>query len=590
MRRILQGRRGVWLVVVGVVLVAGLWVGWTLWSASRALSDAANHAEVMRAALIRGDADGARLAMREYQESVDTAESRTGGVTWSALERVPGFGDDFRGIEVVSSVLADIGRDGLPPLAEAAEEVSGEAFRPKGHAFPIEGIAGLAPPAERSQRAFDRAEERLAKVDSSSFAGPVRAKFDKLRELVGTTRSTLGSTYRAARLLPALLGKDRPRNILLVLQNNAEARSSGGLPGALTLLHTDRGRVKVAGQIDAADLGVTPEPVLPLTAEERTVFGPMLGRYAVDATMTPDFARAADLLRARWQLRGGRPLDAVVFVDPVAVSYLMGGTGGIAVPGYPGITANTVVAAVENQVYRATGDRRAQSDYQQAVAKAVFDALANGTGDSVATLTGLVRGVEEGRVRLHLFDDAEQQQIAGTLIAGDFPTGPTRTPRVGIYVNDAGPTKMQYYLKYRAHAAARDCAGGRQTIVGTLELHSDTPPDPRSLSPAITGAGYPGVRVTPGNQLLVLYITTPVGGEVGRFELDGQLMDGPDVLSFAGRKLARVAVSLEPQERHTLQFEVRSGKGQDDDARLEVSPGASSGSSNATIPSACAVR
>jgi hypothetical protein len=590
MRRIVHGRGGVLLVVAGVLLVAGLWVGWTLWSASRALGDAANHAQVMRAALIRGDADGARLAMREYQDSVDTAERRTGGLTWSALELVPGFGDDLRGIEVVSSVLGDIGRDGLPPLADAAEEVSGEAFRPKGHAFPIDEIAGLAGPAERSQGAFDRAEERLAKIDSSSFVGPVRAKFDELRDLVGTTRSTLGSTYRAARLLPALLGKDRPRNILLVLQNNAEARSSGGLPGALTLLHTDRGRVRVAEQSDAGDLHSTPEPILPLTADERRVFGPMLGRYAVDATLTPDFARAADLIRARWEMFRGSRIDAVVFVDPVAVSYLMSGTGGIAVPGYPGITASTVVAAVENQIYRATEDRRAQSAYQQAVAKAVFDALADGTGNSVATLTGLVRGVEEGRVRLHLFDGAEQQEIAGTKIAGEFPSGPTRVPRVGVYVNDAGPTKMQYYLKYTAHAVARDCAGGRQTIAGTVEFHSDTPADPRSLPPAITGAGYPNVRVTPGNQLLVLYITTPVGGEVGRFELDGQLMDGPDVLQFAGRGLARVAVSLEPQERHTLQFVVRSGKGQDGDARLEVSPGASIGSSNATIPSACAIR
>ncbi|TNM44139.1 DUF4012 domain-containing protein [Nocardioides albidus] len=589
LRRLAGDRRRGGLVVGGIVLLLGVWVCWVLWSTSQALGEVQTRAEVMRAALIRGDADGARRAMADYQDAAETAESRTGGVTWSALELLPVLGDDLDGIAVVSGVLADLGRDGLPPLADAAEEVSGEAFRPTDHVFPVEAVKGLAAPADRSEAAFAEARAALAEVDPGSFVGPVRNRFDQLEELVDGAQRTLGSTYRAAELLPRLIGADRPRHFLMVLQNNAEARSSGGLPGALTLISADRGRVEVVRQADAADLGASEEPVLPLTEEERAVFGEILGTHPVDATLTPDFARAADLLRARWEQRGGAPVDGVLFVDPVAVSYLLAGTGPVPVSGYPPVTADTVVAAVENQIYRLSEDRGAHSDYQQAVAKAVFDAFADGSGNSVGVLTGLVRGVQEGRVRLHLTDPEEQAEIAGTDIAGEFSTDAGHSPQVGVYLNDAGPTKMQYYLKYGAHAFARSCTGGRQVIAGEIELHADTPADVGQLPPAITGKDFPGVRVAPGHQLLVLYLTTPVGGTFEHLTYDGEPL-GSSAVPFAGRELSRVAVSLAPQERHRVSFVLRTGEGQVGDIELSVSPGARPESSNATIRSACAVR
>ncbi len=567
-----------------------VWIGWTLWSTSRALGEVATRAEVMRAALVRGDADAARRAMGEYQDAAETAESRTKGITWSALEVTPIFGDDLKGIEVVAGVLADLGRDGLPPLTDAAQEVSGEAFRPVRHRFPIDAIKRLAAPAKRSESAFEQAEQTLAKVDSSSFVGPVRERYDVLRDLVVTARSTLGSAYRAARLIPELVGADRPRHLLLVLQNNAEARSSGGLPGALTLIRAERGTVKVVEQGDAADLGKSAQPILPLTDEETDVFGDILGRFPVDATLTPDFSRAAALLRARWEAVVGGKVDGVVFVDPVAVSYLLSGTGPVVVPGYPPVSTETVVSSVENQIYRLSEDRSVHSAYQQAVAKAVFDAFADGNGDSVGVLTGLVRGVQEGRVRLDLVDPDEQKEIAGTQIAGEFRTEQGPDPEVGIYLNDAGPTKMQFYLKYDARLFARSCAAGRQTIKGEINLHSDTPVDVDQLPPAITGATFPGVRVDPGSQLIVLYVTAPVGGEVGHFELDGQPMPDPDVTTFVGRDLVRIALSFAPQQRHRLEFTMEGAKGQTGDLRLRVSPGAQPVSSNATVRSACDIR
>lgn len=572
------------------VLALG-WVLWTLFSASHALEQSADRAEVMRAALQRGDAQGARAALRQFQDATQTAEGRTSGVTWSVFEAVPVVGDDADGVALAASVLADLGRDGLPPVAEAADKVSADAFQPTGHRFPVAKIAAMQDPARQSEAAFDKAAQRLAPVEAERFVGPVHRQFDRLRDLVDNARSTLGSTYRAARLMPRMLGQDEPSYYLMVLQNNAEIRSSGGLPGALSLVRASNGKVKIVEQTDMSDIGEeTADLRLELSAEEEHLFGRRLGDIAVDATLTPDFARAAALIRARWERAVDRPLDGIIFVDPVAVSYLLAGTGPVPVPGYAPVHQGNVVRAVENEVYLRTLDRHVQSAYQQAVAKAVFDAFANGRGDTVASIRGLVSGVMEGRVRMHFFGRPDQAEIAGTRIAGEFPSTPGPQPRVGVYVNDAGPSKMQYYLRYDASLFARSCQSGRQQLAGSVEFVNATPPGVE-IPPGVTGLGFPGSRLTKsGQQVLVAYVTSPVGGRITSVSIDGQRVRNIVLQQLDGRSVAPVGVFLDPGQRQLVEFEMESGSRQAGDPQLEVSPGAFPGSSNASVLSACTTR
>ncbi len=576
--------------VGGLVALALVWSAWVVWSANRDLADVRESATVMRAALVRADPDAARRAMAAYQEAAASAHDHTSGPTWKVFEAVPLLGDDAEGIATAAQVLDDIGRDGLPPIADAADLVTADTFQPVAGRFPVERIAAMVEPAQDSERAFDAAATRLDEVDTDGFLSPVRSQFEKLDELVSDARATLGSTYRAARIIPRMMGTDRPRSYLMVMQNNAELRSGGGLPGALSLVRMQDGRVDIVEQTDMSELGRDTRPVVTLTPEENRIFGRILGLAAVDATLTPDFERSAEIIRARWERAMGGRLDGMFFVDPVAVSYLLRGTGPVDVPRYRPVDAANVVQAVENEIYRLTNDREIHSDYQQAVAEAVFDAFAAGRGDTAESIRGLVTAVLEGRIRMHSFEPESQAEIAGTMIAGEFSDEASNEPGVGIFVNDGGPTKMQYYLKYDATVIARSCVGDRQVVGGSIEFHSDTPANARGLPAAITGAGYPDQRVAPGDQLLVVYVTSPIGGEIDELSIDGQRVGKPVVEALAGRQLARVGLSFAPQERHRIEFVMKAGAGQTGDLRLSVTPGAFPGSPNGTAPSACRVR
>ncbi|QYJ03946.1 DUF4012 domain-containing protein [Nocardioides panacisoli] len=573
--------------VAVLVLLAGAWSLWRVVSVAQDLGEVERSAQIMRAALVRGDTEGAREALDRYQEAAQGAADGTDGPVWHTAEALPVVGDDAAAVAVVAEVLADIGGDGLEPLAVAANDLRARSFHPSDGVFPLERIAALREPAGRSEDAFAAAGVRLEQVESDGLVGPVWRRVDALRQLVDDAAATLDAAHRAARLMPSLLGADGPRDYLLVMQNNAELRSSGGLPGSISRIHAEDGRVEIVEQVDMADIQGNPTPVLPLAAEERSIFGSVLGTVGVNATLTPDVPRSADLIRARWEQEVGGSIDGVFLVDPVTVSYLLGATGPVAVPGYGGVAAATVVAQVEHQVYVQNPSRDVHSDYQNAVAEAVFEAFTDGRGRPAAVIRGLATAVAEGRVRMHSFVARDQRVITGTQIAGELAATEEDRPRAGLYLNDAGETKMSYYLRYDASLAASSCVGGVQELSGAATLVNDSPPEVAALPPAVVGYPKERRRVEDGQQLVVAYLMSPVGGEVVELGLGAGRSGAPAVQTYRGREVATVSVLLDPQESREISFRMRGARGQVGAPELFVTPGATPGSASRTVRSAC---
>ncbi|UDY23607.1 DUF4012 domain-containing protein [Nocardioides sp. Kera G14] len=571
-----------------VVLLLGVWAVARAVLVAHELQQVAEEGQILKAALVRGDPAGSRVALDDYQRAADRARSWTGGITWQVAELLPVLGDDASSVETASGVLAELGREGLAPLVDAARDVSANTFQPKDHVFPLARIVAVRRPAGMSRAAFDRADGVLDGIRTAGLLGPVARRVAELRELVGAARAALTPAYTASRLLPTLVGADGPRDYLLVLQNNAEVRAAGGLPGSLSLIHAERGRVTIVEQMDMNDLGQSDRPILPLTADEAGLFGTGLGRVGQDASLTPDIPRAAELIRARWEQTGHRQIDGVLFVDPVAIAQLLVGVGPVPVPDYVDVTAASVVAAVENTIYRVhPNDAGAQSDYQNAVAKAVFNAFVEGRGDSVASIQGLVTGVSEGRIRAHFFDRDDQRLIAGTTIAGELPQQADEHPDVGVYLNDSTQAKMSYYLRNDTTLLASSCIGGVQELAGRIELTNDTPTDLADLPWSVTGAPAAGDYLTPGQQLLIVYVWAPVGGQVTALAYDGRRYPTVTTVPFGRRRVVPVEVRLDPEATHTITFTVRSGRGQVGATHLDVTPGALPGTDSATVPSLC---
>lgn len=543
------------------------------------LADARASATALRDALTAGDQPAAEDALADLRESSESAADGTGGPVWSALGVLPVVGDDADGVRVVSGVLADLAADGLDPVVESARSLEAGSFTPRDGALDLDVIRSLERPLGRSRDAFAGASERLDGVDSSGFVGALRTPYDDLAGQVRDAAGAVDAAATATELLPSMLGGEEERTYLLVFQNNAELRSTGGMLGAAAPLTAEGGRIELGDVIPPADTGELDRPILPLTEDEQSLFFEQLGTYFQDANFTPDFPRAAELMAARWARDRGQEVDGVLAVDPVALSYLLEGTGPVEVEGVT-ITADNAVEEILNKPYIRIQDPDRQNEFAAAVAEKVFETVMAGTGSPRTMLSALARAAGEHRLLVHSFHEAEQSRLAGTAVAGELSDG------VGVYLNDGTGSKMSYYLDHEVDVRATGCRNETQRLAGTMTLHADTPPGIADYSDFVTG---PGDNVVPkGHMYVAAHLYAPKGGEFEEVVIDGKELD-VFYEEHEGHQVASLPMLLEPGQERTVEFTMVGARGDVGDTEVRVTPGVEPVDESSLAESACAL-
>jgi hypothetical protein len=321
-----------------------------------------------------------------------------------------------------------------------------------------------------------------------------------------------------------MLGVSGPRTYLVLFQNLAEVRATGGIPGVFAVVRADRGVVRLVGQgTAAADLGSFAEPVLPLDPAMRSLYTDRLGIFPADVNLTPHFPTAAVLAAQMYRLRSGIAVDGVLATDPVALSYLLRATGPLPMPTGPPLTADNAVRLLLSDVYaRTTSTNETQSaaeksKYFAAATKSGFEALNRGIPDPAAALAEVARAAGERRLLLWSAHDDEERAIAGTVLDGVMPTQDGARPTVGVFLNDGSGAKLGYYIVPAARLTIAGCqADGRRELDLRVTLHSTAPPS--GLPRYVLGLGLSGDPYTVRTNVLVF---SPAGGSVVNARLDG---------------------------------------------------------------------
>lgn len=566
----------------GLVVVAAAWIGWNVWQVNRDLARAVDHADAFTAAVESGDQAAIDRELASLRKASGAAAERTSGGTWSALSHLPVLGDDARGVRVASQVIEDLAQDGLDPIVTVRDELEG--LLPRAGVVPVDAVERLREPVRLAEQALIAADEDLSREDTRGFTAELRAKYSDLQAKVGAARDAMGSAVVATEILPSMLGAGKDRKYLLVFQNNAEIRATGGLPGAVSLIEVHAGRLQLTRQASGADFGRAQAPPLPLTTAERKLYDDVVGAYFLSSNMTPDVPRAAALWAARWEQVFPRDeIDGVITLDTVAVSYLLEATGPIAVGGVE-LTGDNVVDELLHKVYLRLDRPAEQDEFFADVAAATFDRFAGGASNPTGLLGALGRATDEGRVAVHSFDPIEQAAVAGTAIAGELITDPdVDAPQVDVTINDTTGAKMSYFLRYEVDVQATYCVDDVQGFSASATLTSEAPAGAADLPDYVTGGGEYGTK--PGNQLVTMRIYGPAGGLVDDLTLNNQPLDAIRV-DQDGRPVEMFYLELEPGQTYDLDWTMRGGEGQTADPRLRVTPSIVAGAPT-PLESAC---
>ncbi len=562
-RRMHRRRRLRWAATaVAVLLVAAVaWIAIRGALAKQELEAAVPLARTAQQQVLTGDADAATATARRLAAHAAAAADLTSDPAWKAAELLPWVGANLETLRAIAASVDRVAEGAVTPLARAAAELDLAAFAPSNGRVDLGPVIALQEPVRDAAAAVQQAratmvEERIAAAEVVAPLADARAE---LTAMLDDAVTTVDGLDRVVRLVPVMLGADEPREILLLFQNNAELRSTGGIPGALALLRAEDGAFTLAAQADTGDFPKFEQPVVTLPIETRALYGDNTASYIQDVNFTPQFPLAASIAREMWKQKFGDEVDSVIALDPVVLSHILVATGPVALPTGETLTSANAVQLLLRDVYVRYGDPAVQDDFFAAATAAVFEAISGDNVDPRALVGALIESGYSRRILVWNADPAEQAVVAGTDIAGELPRSTAEVDAFGVYFNDITGAKMDPYLDVEVAAGSVGCRNdGRRTTVIQVSMANTAPADAAvSLPPYVTANGVYGTP--PG----VIATAVRVYAGPGNFNL-GVERDGAPVphhpTSDSGYTLSGIEVRLAPGERAEYRFAFLAGE------------------------------
>lgn len=510
------------LVVVGVGLLTA-YVGQRALAAKADLEQAQDQLSTLRAAAGQADQDLTALAV-PLAASTSSAAARTHGVVWSAYEHLPWLGPNLLAVRQTAELVDAAVRDGVVPLAGAANGLSVESLTPRKGRVDIDPLTRLAPAVVAADAAVQAANTSAQAIDTADVVPQVADAVNLLREELQQVAPVLHQAGNVVPLLYPLLGGEGTRHYLLMFQNNAEERASGGNPASMALLVVDNGKLTIGRQASSTDFPhpYAKPPYSPTGAGHEdwsTLYTDYASTYVTNISMTPDFPTTARLAKAMWTEEFGGEVDGVISFDPVALSYLLRVTGPITLADGTSIDADSAVPFLLHDVYAAYPDGATQDAVFASAARRIFAALMSGKGNPRAYLEQLQPMVAEQRLKVWSARPEEEKLLLASPVGTMLPADNREATVLGVYNNDDATSKMSYFLDQEVAVAVDRCESTpayavTATVTNTLRADQvDTLPDYVRAHQR---------RIPPGGdrQWVVLY--GPVGGTLDNVWIDGE--------------------------------------------------------------------
>jgi hypothetical protein len=551
-----RGRRVVLLVTSGLlllVLASVLWVGVRALLAKGELESAIPLADQVQSRLVEGDTAGAGTTAAQLADHANSAASLTSDAVWRAFEALPALGVNLTVVRELADTVKLIANEAVVPLTDAAGSIAVEDFKPVNGAIALQPLINAQPSVSAANDALTRAQMSLDEVDTSGTLPPVSAAAAQLEGALVDAARSVDAVDRAVRILPAMLGATGPREYLVLFQNPAELRASGGISGAIALLQTNAGQMQLVKQVSSSEYTHYESPVLELPLETRGIYGDITGQYIQDVNLTPNFVQSGELAQEMWRLQFGGEVDGVLSIDPVALSYLLRATGPITLPTGDVLSADNAVQLLLSDVYARYPDTAVQDAFFAAAAGSVFSAVAGGNADPIALITALAQAGGEHRVLIWSSDDTEQAVLADTTLAGGLPASDAETQRFGLYFNDATAAKMGPYLDVQTAVGQTTCRNdNRPNYAVDVTLSNTAPGDAASSLPNyVTAGGAFGTAA--GNVKTIVYVYGAPDMENHGVTRNGEAVPHRPATD-ATYPLTSIEVELAPGESTALQF------------------------------------
>lgn len=544
-------------VIVALVLVVGGTVGFMFYRSAMGVraeaSELMAQASTLKESLKSGDAEALASSVQTISEKAAYIDAEVHTPLWGVVSAVPVIGEDVRSLQTLGSVATDLVDNALVPIANSVSGMSLSEIFSDG-TVNIDLVTAVSESFTSAAPVIQRSMETISSLPEAHIP-QVREVLERIQEPVAQVDDLVDSVLPLLQQLPEMLGADGARTYLIIAQNNAELRSTGGLPGSWGTLTVDNGVISLGS--DFQTILHQPGFSVSATEEEISRICASIHTDPAQVNFTPNFVRVGELSQEYWEQAGYGTVDGVIAIDPVFLQSLLSLTGGFtAVDGTTVDGTNAAKVLLSDTYWKFGNDGEAQDAYFASVAADAFSHIMSNLGN--AGLTDLwdtiSQGAEQGRLLVWMSDDDEEALMEQMGFSGSLGSDPS-APELGVYINDDTISKISWYTSMHTEVGEGvENADGTTTYAVTTTLTNTITAEEASSAPTYISGGNSNKRdVT--DMLDYVYFYAPAGGSISDMTVsEGGLVGDFPVTDTTAYGLQLVSAHVHARGGETVTF------------------------------------
>lgn len=538
---------------------------------------------------------------RELVRSTQSLRDEMGAAKWTWLAEKTGYSSDLAAAREMLDSVGTIVDGPFADMVNVSQQLQG--FEMQDDTVDVSPLMTLPDIVKKAHTDLGDQVKQLESIPTPRLT-QVADVLETEKTVLRTADSTLAEYDDLINLLPQLLGKNGSRTYLVLVQNPAELRSSGGMVGNAAAVTADNGKVHIGKFASTIDWTIPDNPLDDQVNKERVVFGSTFDQYAQTTTIDPDFKRVAQLNKYLWlHQKGneGKNLVGVLALDPVFLQSMLAATGNVTLSDGRVLDGTSTVPFFLSDLYTDYPNFEEQNRYTEEAATQIMNNVLGGA--NTTNVSAMLKAVRDttanGHFKLWMADDAEQAALINTGLIDDKASGElsadAATPESGIYLSELQQGKQDWYLRTTTtvkktcgdlvsntalnsgvindsiktpamnttlNQYPEDQLGDEYTVTFTLK-NTLTEEQANSLPDFVVGNGDDQVEVR-GGMLYRVVLTAPMGGEITAVQADlsptatHQVANNPDL--YDRQYVTFDQDWIKPGEEKTISYTVRVSK------------------------------
>lgn len=513
--------------VVGLIILATIAFGGTtgffLYKDAKNLKSQAStlisEVKSMKDYLQEGEGGQLNATASTVAEQIASMRDTVNGPIWTIASFIPVYGDDIKFVRGIMDQANILAQDAMLPTCKQLEDFKLDNLLSDGAVnLPmlkevISTVQDIEPVVSSSIDAIDALPE--------PHIGKIQELMSKVTEPMGTAKTVLSNINEIAPLLPQMLGEGDARTYLLMAQQNAELRATGGLPGSIGPLFVEDGKISV-GEFVAGSTNFATEANMhgEVTAEENALFTDRMATRITDTNFNPDFPRVAHFAKGLYEAGTGQKVDGVIAIDPVFLQYLLTLAGSIDVEGI-NVNGNNAAAVMLHDAYNMLSVEQTDQFFSGVAGLAFKQIMDNLGGIGFSNLFEVLnRGIAEHRF-LAWMGNPEEEELMTLMGCSGALKDDSAEPELGVYFADETWSKISWYFSSNTHVdeSIKNADGTTSYHVTTTMTNNLTLAEAANQADYITG--YHPNKKNRAGMFMHVYLVAPAGGSISNISAEG---------------------------------------------------------------------